>query len=466
MATSADRQRWSIFAVSSLGTYITTLDLSIVNVAFAEIQRSFPDAPRSTVSWVVTIYAILFGSLLVVAGRTADRIGRKRVFQAGVAIFGLGSLLCSAAPTLGLLIAGRAVQGVGGALLTPAGLGLLLAAFPPERRTQAIALNGGIGALGVASGPTIGALLVAGLDWRAAFWVNLPVCAVTLVLSHRHGVETERQGGSRPDIAGAVMITAAVGALVLAISEGSSWGWASARTLATFAAVVLLAVAFVQRSRHHPEPMLPPTLFAEPSFRLANLASFAFGAAFSAMGLNNVLFLRTVWHYSVVRAGLFSVLAPLVVAAVSTQAGKIARRYGFRPLMVGGPLLFASAQLGYIFALTNEPHPWGRWLPLGVVVGVAIGLTFPTASAAAVSRLAPARFALGGAVNNTFRQVGAAVGVASVVAVQTSADGIAGFRRGWLFCAGAATSAALISLWQPAGHAVSIIRAEPVATTR
>ena len=337
---------WPTFAVTAIATYITTLDLSVVNVAFAEIASSFPTASRGHVSWVVTAYSILFGSLLVVSGRVADRIGRKRVFLVGGAGFLLGSFLCAIAPGLGWLIAGRTVQGAGGALLTPASLGLLLAAFPANKRTQMIALNGAIGALGVASGPTLGAVLISAGGWRWAFWVNLPICAVALVLGRRALAETTPQREARPDYVGAALVTVAVAALVLGISEGERWGWNSVGVLTSFALAVALGAAFVVRSRRHPEPMLPAELFAERSFTIANIASFAFGAAFSAMVLNNVLFLRTIWDYSVLRAGLFSVLAPLTVAVVSTQAGKLARRVGFRPLLVAGPLFFLAGEVG------------------------------------------------------------------------------------------------------------------------
>jgi EmrB/QacA subfamily drug resistance transporter len=412
---------------------------------------------------VVTAYSILFGSLLVVSGRVADRIGRRRVFFAGTLGFVLGSILSAAAPGLGWLVAGRVVQGAGAALLTPASLGLLLAAFPAERRTQIVALNAGVGALGVASGPTLGALLIAASGWRAAFWINLPICAAALLLGRRSLIESEPQRTAQPDYPGAVLVTVAVAALVLGIAEGETWGWTSPAVVACFLTAAALGAGFVVRSRRHPEPMLPPALFAEPTFRWANIASFTFGAGFAGMALTNVLFLRTIWGYGVVRAGLFSVLAPLVVAVVSTQAGKLARRVGFRPLLVAGPLLFVAGELGCVLLLDVHDAPWTRWVPLGIVLGVGIGLTFPGLAAASVARLPPTRFALGGAVNNTFRQVGSAVGVAAVVAAQSSVDGIDGFRAAWLIAALGALSAAAVSLYQPGRAALAAAPAPPTS---
>ncbi len=437
------------FAVCAAATYITTLDLSVVNVAFVEIARSFPSVSRSGVAWVVTAYAIVFGSLLVIAGRLADRVGRRRVFLAGTAVFLVGSAICAVAPSLGLLVAGRVVQGVGGAALLPSALGLLLGAYPAEQRTQIVALNGGVGALGVASGPTLGAFMVASAGWRAAFWINVPICLVVLLWGRRFVRESARQPGPLPDLLGAAAVTIGVAALVLGISEGQRWGWADPRTLAVFAASAALLGLVVRRCRRHAEPVLAPELFREPTFTLANAASFTFGAAFAAMALNNVLFLRTIWGYSVVRAGWFSVLAPVTVALVSAVAGRLAPRFGFRPVLVVGPLLFAATEIACALLLDERAAPWTRWLPLGVALGVGVGLTLPVLSAASVARLPATRFAVGGAVNNTFRQVGSAVGVALVVAVQAAAPGVTGFHRGWLFSAGGALVAAVLSMGQP-----------------
>src|SRR6187402_2940537 len=214
---AAERARWITFAICAGAAFVTTLDLSIVNVAFPEIVREF-GATRADVSWIVTVYNIFFGSFLVVAGKVADQVGRKRVFLSGVGVFAVGSTICSLAPTLEVLIAGRAVQGIGGAFMAPASLGLLLAAFPVERRTQTVAIWGGVGALGVASGPSIGALLISVTDWRAAFWINIPVCLTLLVVGALVLVETPRVPSiRRPDYLGASMVTVALASIALGL---------------------------------------------------------------------------------------------------------------------------------------------------------------------------------------------------------------------------------------------------------
>jgi EmrB/QacA subfamily drug resistance transporter len=444
-----ERSPWPTFAVCAVAAYIATLDMSIVNVAFPEIAATFPDSSRGTISWVVTAYAILFGSLLVVSGRMADLVGRKRMLQVGTGLFLVGSFVCAIAPGLGVLIAGRAVQGVGGALMMPASLGLLLAAFPAERRSQVVVWNAAIGALGVASGPTLGAVLVGTFGWRSAFWINVPVCAAAMVLAWRSVHELPTQRVPRPDVAAAVFITAAVASLVWGISRAESAGWSDTLVVLLLVAAAILGGVVVRRSVRHPRPLIPPALFRERSFTVANAASLVFGAAFAANILNNVLFLRTVWEYGVIEAGLFSVLAPVVVAATSMVVGRSLRGRDFRVFLVLAPLGFAATVLGQAVLLHSDPTPWTRWLPLMFVLGISIGCAFPVLSAAAVDKLSPAHFALGGAVNNTFRQVGAAVGVALLVTVQSTADGIDSFRAGWWLVVVCGVLAAAIALALP-----------------
>lgn len=222
---------WAAFTVCSAAIFLTTLDLSIVNVAFPDILTDF-GVGRADASWIVTIYNIFYASLLVVSGKVADSIGRRRMFRIGVVLFGAGSLCAAVAPSLAPLIAARAVQGMGGAILTPATLGLLIASFPPERRTQIVSMWGGVGALGVASGPSLGALVIALSNWRAAFWINVPLCLVLLAVNGRHLTESAPQSHKhRPDYAGAALITISLAALALGISQSEVWGLTDVRTL-------------------------------------------------------------------------------------------------------------------------------------------------------------------------------------------------------------------------------------------
>lgn len=447
--TSANRNPWATFAVCGIASYISTLDMSIVNVAFFEIHKSFPKDSAATISWVVTAYSILFGSLLIVSGRMADQIGRKKFFLAGTSLFLLGSLLCAVSGTMALLIGGRAVQGIGGAMMTPASTGLLLGAFPAEKRGQVMAWTGSIGALGVASGPTLGAFFVSTFGWRSAFWINVPICLLTIVLAVRVANESETQKGTRPDFLAAVFLTLSVASLVWGISRSEDYGWGHSSVLELFAAAVVLGLLVTWRSVSHNDPLLPAQLFREKTFTLGNMSTMMYAAAFSGNILNNVLFQRTIWQFSATKAGWFSVLSPITVAATSMIVGRKMAGIGYKKLLVTGPVIMSSTVMGSVLFLDVKPTPWYPFLPLMFLLGIGLGSTFPAQSAVTILRLPPHRFALGGAINNTFRQVGSAIGVALVVTVQSQTKGIEGFRNGWKVAICFALLSACISLFQP-----------------
>ncbi|HEY7931626.1 MAG TPA: MFS transporter [Acidimicrobiales bacterium] len=433
-------RRW-IFVVTALGAFMASLDLSIVNVAFPALERAFAHDARATLSWVLTGYSIVFGSLLVVSGRTSDRLGAKRVFFWGLFVFSLGSLLCALAPSVALLIAGRVVQGSGAALVLPASLSLLLASAEPERRAQTVAMWGGLGALAVATGPSLGALLITAFGWRSAFSVNLPLALLAWLVGRRVLITASPTSSAKtsPDFPGVALITAALALLVLAISEGPSWGWSSASVIGSFGTCVVLLGLFLRRSLAHPEPVLDLSLFHARSFSVANAAVLLYAMGFFSMLLGNILFLTSVWHYSILRAGLAVTPGPMVVAVVSSAAGRQAARRGFRPVLLTGFVIFSAGLLWYVARVGVTPHFLNLWLPGTLVVGLGIGLTFPVLSAAAVSSLEPQRFAVGSAVNQTARQVGGAIGVAILVVLlgtPTSAShAVRNFHHLWLFAA-------------------------------
>ncbi len=444
----AGARRASVFVVTALGAFMASLDLSIVNVAFPALERTFPHDSRAALAWVITGYSIVFASLLVTAGRSADRIGRRRVFFAGLAVFSLGSALCGLAPSVDLLVAGRLVQGAGAAAMLPASLGLLLGAFPTERRSQVVAMWGGVGALAVATGPSLGAALISAGGWRWAFYVNLPVGALAWVLGRRVLADSKSdEVRARPDYLGVVLVSSALAALVLAISEGPSWGWSSGRVVACLVVAAGLGAAFLYRSAHHAAPVLDLTLFSSRSFSVANTATLLYAMGFFAMLLGNILFLTSVWHYSILRAGLAVTPGPLVVAAVSGPAGRLATRVGFRRVLLVGTACFAGGLVWYAIRVGVEPTYTATWLPATLITGLGIGLTFPVLSAAAVSSLHPERFAVGSAVNQTARQVGGAVGVALLLVIlgtpHTAVAALGNFRHLWWYAASMAVASGL-----------------------
>ena len=425
------RRRRAIFIVTALGAFMASLDLSIVNVAFPALERAFSHDTRASLSWVITGYSIVFGSLLVVAGRTADRLGSRRVFFFGLGLFCVGSLLCGVAPSVATLIMGRVVQGVGAAAVLPSSLGLLLGAYPKEKRSQIVSLWGGIGALAVATGPSLGAVLITAFSWRAAFYVNLPVGLIAWLVGRRVLAKTPGTGTSTsPDFPGVILLSAALALLVLAISEGPSWGWSNGRIIGGFVVAVLLFTGFLFRSLHHEEPVLDLTLFRARTFSVANTTMLLYAMGFFAMLLGNILFLTSVWHYSILDAGLSVTPGPLVVALVSGSAGKLAVRVGFRNVIMSGLGIFTLGIGWYLWRVTTT-------------------LTFPVVSAAAVSSLEAARYSVGSAVNQTARQVGGALGVAILVVIlgtpRNATQALHNFDHLWWYIASTTVLAGLVA---------------------
>ena len=445
-----DRHAWRALGVSAAGVYVVFLDATIVNIAFPAISASFPDVTRSGLSWVLNAYAVVFGALLVTAGRLADDRGRKRTFLAGLVLFAAASALCGIAPSVPLLVAARVVQAVGGALLVPASLALLLPEFPVSRRAAAVGLWGAVGALAAATGPSIGALLVEGPGWRWVFYVNLPFCLGAVLVGRRVLREstgpTERRA---PDLVGVLLVTAVFGLLSLAIVQGASWGWSSGRTLAAFGAAALLAPVLVRQALGHPDPALPVRLFRVRSFSVATAGTLLFGTAFYGQILCNVLFLNGVWHYSILRTAVAILPSPLLAAVVSPVAGRLADRYGYRTVIAPGALLFVLGSLFYAGATTASPHYLTSFLPGSVLVGLSIGTAFSTLGAAGAQALPPAQFGVGSAVGSTARQLGAVLGVAALIAVlgtPAPREALAAFHDAWHVTAAVAAACTLVCL--------------------
>jgi EmrB/QacA subfamily drug resistance transporter len=446
---ASDQRRRMIFFLTSLGSFMATLDLSIVNIAFPTLERSFPHDHANTLAWIITGYSIVFGALLVIAGRTADRVGARRVFFAGLLVFCLGSALSGLAPSAGFLIGGRIIQGAGGAAILPPSLGLLLAAYPADRRVRIVALWAGISALAVATGPTIGALLITGWGWRAVFFVNLPIGVLTWLLGRRVlPAPAGDSARSHPDYGGAVLLAGSLALIVLAISLGGTWGWATPGVVGSLAGAVVLGAAFLYRSARHHQPVLDLSLFRSRPFTIANGATLIYGMGFFAMLLGNILFLTSVWHFSTLRAGLLVTPGPIVVAIVSGRAGKIAAKAGFRPVLLTGFAFFTAGLCWYRLRVGVHPDYVAEMLPGQLIAGLGIGLTFPILGAAAVSTLPVSRFSVGSAVGQTGRQIGGAIGVAILVVLlgtpRSPAQALAGFDRVWTYAAITAVAAALV----------------------
>jgi EmrB/QacA subfamily drug resistance transporter len=450
---SPDRHGRAVFVVTALAAFMASLDLSIVNIAFPALTATFSHDPLSEVTWVVSGYAIAFGSLLVVAGRTADRLGARRVFFWGLAVFCGASALCGVAPTLLTLNIGRVLQGFGAAMMLPSSLGLLLASVPTARRTLAVARWSGVGALAVATGPTLGALLVTAGGWRWVFYVNLPIGLGTWLAGRAVLPSTERDAAhAPPDYLGALLAFVALGSLVFGLTEGPSWGWGSGVVVASLTVAVALGVAFVRRCARHPEPVLDLHLFTSRTFSVANSAMVLYAMGFFVMLLGNIYFLTSVWHFTVLQAGLAVTPGPLVVAVVAGPAGRLASRIGFRPVLVTGAAVLAFGLVLYALRVGTVPDYVGVWLPSTLLAGLGIGLTFPVLGATAVSSLPRDRFSVGSAVNQTARQVGGAMGIAILVVLLGSSSShipLVRFQHLWLYAATMAVLSGLVCLLLP-----------------
>ncbi len=441
---------WKVLLVTSVAVYLVSLDVTVVNIAFRAIEADFTDTNRATLSWVLSGYNVAFAAALLTAGRLADLFGRRRVFYVGLAVFTVGSALCGLAPNAEALIAARVFQALGGALILPSSLALVLPEFPPERRSAAIGIWGAVGGVAAATGPSLGSLLVDQVDWRAVFFVNTPLCLAAWVFGRKLLVESRDPGARRlPDVVGALLGAVAVGLLTLAIVKGDEWGYADTRTLGALAAAAVLIPLFVLRCARTPSPVLDLGLFRLRFFSVANAASFLFSVGFFAMIFVNTQFLVGVWGYSILKAGMAFTPGPLCAAAVAGPAGRLADRYGHRVVIVPGAVLFAAALVWLVVGAGPEPAYWSVFFPSSVVLGIGVGLAIATLGSAANAFLPPARFGMGSAFNATCRQVGAALGIAVVVTLlgdPGSADPAAAFDRSWLFLSAAALAGGAVML--------------------
>jgi EmrB/QacA subfamily drug resistance transporter len=445
------QRKWIVSMIVCVGVFMSSLDLFIVNIAFPTISKHFGGASLSSLSWILSGYAIVFAALLVPAGRWADAFGRKRAFLLGLAVFVAASAACALAPSVGFLIGARVVQAVGGALMLPTSLGLMLPEFGPHERHVAIGAWAATGGIAAACGPPLGGLLVQA-DWRWVFLVNVPIGLIGLAFGLHTLVERRERSSLRPDLMGAVALILAVGALVVAIVKGQEWGWSSAQVLALLLVAVLLMPAIWWRSKRHPAPIVEPSMLRVRSFGLAVGASLLFFAGFGAMLLSGVLFLTGVWHESVVTAGLMLFPGPAMATTFSIPSARLGARFGYRLPGVLGALVFAAGSVWFITRTGNRPAFWSEYLPGSMLGGAGVGLMIPTLTGAGASSLAPERFATGAAVLTMGRQIGVALGVAVLVAVLGSGGrSAADFHSAWLITVigGLAAGAALAAIGAP-----------------
>ena len=443
------RRRWAVLAVVSAAQFLIILDLWVVNIALPVFQHDFAPATLSDVSWILDVYAIVLAALLLPAGRAADRIGRRECFLAGLVAFGVASLGCAVAPDLPVLIACRALQAVGAAVLLPASLGLALSVFPSHQRGTAVGIWAGVGAVAAGSGPVLGGLL-AEWSWRWIFLINVPVIvaaftAAVAILPRRAGQRGGQRPGWRIDGVGTFLVLGAVGLVCLALTEAP--GWPPSRTWPVLAAGLALGTAFVAHIRRHPDPLVAPRLFSVRPFSAGAAGLVTYYAGFASMLLGTTLLLTGPWHFSVLLAAAGIAPGPITAGIFSPFSGRLSARFGTGSTVVAGAVLFAAAGAWPLATAGDRPAYAAVVLPSMLLWGMANALIQPSLFATADT--APrAELASGAAVLAMARQLGAALGVAVFVAVLGAHPGttLAGLDRAWMVVLITATMTAVAGL--------------------
>lgn len=384
--------------------------------AFSALRVGFPLATAADLSWVLNAYTVVYAALLIPSGGLADKHGRKRVFLVGVVLFLAASIACGLAVSVEWLVAARVLQALGAALLTPASLSLVLAAFPTNKRAVAVSLWGAVGGLAAAVGPTLGAFVIASLGWQWAFYLNVPLGILAIWRGAVLLTEARQPTRGRPlDLVGMCLLIVGVGALALSIVQSESPGW-SRSVLLVIAGIGLASIGgFVAWARVAAAPLVDFSLFRNATYRYVNLATLSFGTAFSMMFFAFFFYMNSVWHYSLPLAGLAMAPGPLLVVPVAALSGRLASRYGHRPLLVVGCLIYAASALWFLLVPGTEPAYLTHWLPGMLFSGIGVGMVLPSLAGAAVSHLPSEHYAVGGAINQAIRQIGSVMGVALTV---------------------------------------------------
>ena len=422
-------------ALVSIGASMSSLDLTLMFVAFPEIQKDFPGVPRAEISWVLTSFTIVAAALLIPAGRFADRLGRKRIFLTSLLLFTLGSACVALAPTVPLIIAARVVQATGGAMLTPSSLAIIMSVIEPARRSTAIGTWSAISGTVTSAAPTVGAAAIEFGSWRWAFFMVVPIGLTVFFIGRRWLVESiDPHAGPMPDPLGSVLVFVGVAALAFGIVQSREWGWADARTATTLLFAAVVGLIFIWRCTHHPVPVIDIKIFRTGSFRANALAALVIGCAFWGVYGMLVVFLTRGWGYSVIKTGLL--LTPMTFASTLTsfKGGVLMDRHGHRAVMIPAAACFSLGALLLLFFAHDKPNIVFVWIPAALLIGFTSSVYFTGVNSAA-SRLArPEHFGVVAGVIQTLIRIGGATGAAlgvTLVADVKVGDGVHKFHTAW-----------------------------------
>src|SRR3954463_7488385 len=411
----------AVLAVVAVAQFMVILDATVVNVALPTIQRDVGFSEQS-LSWVLNAYTLMFGGFLLLGGRLADRLGRRRLFMAGIAVFSGASLICGVSQSEGMLLVARGLQGLGGAMVSPAALSIILTTFAEgSGRNRALAVWGAIAGVGGAIGLLLGGVIVEVLTWRWVFFINVPIGAVVLALTPRIVPESRSEAASEGgyDAGGAVAITLGTIALVFTLIKADSWGWTSGRTLVGFAVAAVLIVAFVAIERRHRDPLVPLRIFSNRSLAASDATMLVVAAALFGVFFFCTLYLQQVLGYSALRTGLAYLPFSLTLIGVSALASRLVDRFTPKPVLSAG-LLVSTAGFVLLTRVDGHADYASHVLPAMIVLGLGLGMSFVPITIAATNGVAAADSGLASGLLNTTQQVGGSLGLAILSSVSTS----------------------------------------------
>jgi EmrB/QacA subfamily drug resistance transporter len=419
--TNSERRRWLGLAVVIAAQFMVIVDVAVVNVALPAIKHDL-DFSQESLQWVITAYSILFGGTLLLGGRLADLLGRRRMFMAGVAVFTVGSLLSGLAWSEGSLIVTRAMQGLGGGLLVPAALSIVVTTFREGReRNVALGAWGAASGSGGAVGVLLGGVLTSYLSWSWIFFVNLPVGAAVLGVTPWLLHESRAAFGRRHfDVAGASSITAGLMVLVYAITRTGEHGWSDGVTVGLLAAAAALIAAFVAIEARSPAPLLPLRLFRLRTLSAANATALAIGATSFAQFFLITLYLQEVLRYSAIETGVAFIAITLTIIAGSNLGQALTTRLGARPVLTAGLLLTAAGGALYAQMPADGQYFWDVFPGL-IVSGIGLALSFVPVTIASLSGVQPSDAGAASGLINTSRQIGGSIGLAAVTTIAATA---------------------------------------------
>jgi EmrB/QacA subfamily drug resistance transporter len=404
------RRRWLVLAICCMSLFIVGLDATIVNVALPSIQRDL-HAPVSGLQWTVDAYTLVLASFLILSGSTGDRVGRRRIFQMGLVLFTLGSLLCSLAPGLSWLVAFRVLQAVGGSMLNPVALSIVSNTFPdPAERARAIGIWGSVFGISMALGPVLGGTLIASVGWRAIFWVNVPVGLAALVLTALFVPESRAPRVRRPDPVGQLLVITALASLTYAIIEGPGSGWSSAKILGIFGLAAVAFTGLIVYELRRDEPLIEMRFFRSAPFSGATVIAVCAFAALGGFLFLNTLYLQDVRGFSALNAGLYMLPMAAMIVVCAPLSGRIVGARGPRlPLVVAGVAFVAS---GIMLTRLTASTPASWLVACYLTFGIGSGMVNPAITNTAVSGMPRSQAGVAAAIASTSRQVGTSLGVA------------------------------------------------------